>query len=109
MTDTPIQEIINRRVELGLADLLLAIYDAGYCAGANVPIETPAHAGLADLLLLIQARHRDEVLALRGWLDPPILADDIPGWLLAHAERVQALGDATPPAGFESAPLRGDQ
>lgn len=106
METTAIQDIINRRVETSLADLLLTVYDAGYCAGANVPVETPAHVGLADLLMLIEARHRAEILASRGWLPPPLLHDEIPGWLLAHCERENALGDATPPAQFETALLR---
>lgn len=105
---TTIQAIISQRVETGLADLLLSVYDAGYCAGASVPIEAPAHAGLSDLLALIAARHKDEVLALRGWLDAPLTSDDLPGWLLrlpqqsdvqyhAAAERAAALGDSVPP------------
>jgi hypothetical protein len=98
---TTIQDIINRRVETSLADLLLTVYDAGYCAGANVSSAPPAHTGLADLLLLLEARHRAEILASRGWLPPPLLHDEIPGWLLAQCERQNALGDATPPAGRE--------
>jgi hypothetical protein len=45
-----------------------------------------------------EARHRAEILASRGWLPPPLLHDEIPGWLLAQCERQNALGDATPPA-----------
>lgn len=98
---TTIAEIVRSRTERGLADLLLTIYDAGYCAGANVPGAPPAHTGLADLLLLLEARHRAEILASRGWLPPPLMSDEIPGWLLAQCERQNALGDATPPAEFE--------
>lgn len=99
MTDA-IQSIIASRLETGLADLLLAVYHAGYCAGARLPSEAPG-AGLADLLTTIEARHRAEVLTPRGWLEPPVLADELPGWLLAHCERINALGDAQPPAGLE--------
>lgn len=109
MNSTTIAAIIQSRTERGLADLLLTVYDAGYCAGGNLPIEEPAHTGLADLLILLEARHRQEVLALRGWLDPPITANAVPGWLLSLAqqadsvqlraavERETALGDARPP------------
>jgi hypothetical protein len=111
-TTAPIQEIIGSRVEIGLADLLLTIFDYAYCKGAGAPIELPSHLGTLDLLLLIEARHQAEVLALRGWLDPPILADDLPSSLLtqpqqannpqvrAAAERGIALGDAEPPEGW---------
>jgi hypothetical protein len=70
---TTIQDIINRRVE----------------------------TSLADLLLTVEARHRAEILASRGWLPPALANDEIPGWLLAQCERQNALGDATPPAEFE--------
>lgn len=97
---TTIQDIIRRRVETGLADLLLTVYDAGYCAALGSPPELAAAASTADLLTTLAARHRAEVLASRGWLglDPPLTNDEIPGWLLAHCERQNALGDATPPA-----------
>lgn len=111
-TTASIQDIINRRVEIGLADLLLTIFDYAYCKGAGDPIELPTQMGTLDLLILIEARYEAEVLALRGWLDPPIMHDDLPAWLLrqpqqadggwtaherAYAERMIALGDARPP------------
>lgn len=114
-TTTPIQDIINRRVETGLADLLLTIYDAGYCAGAGMAMELPIPMGMADLVLLVEARHKAEVQALRGWCEEPrVLRDHLPAylaslpqqadatpeapdWLRAYAERQIALGDATPP------------
>lgn len=89
-----------------LGDLLLAVYHAGYCAGARLPREALDGVGLADLVQLIEARHRAEILAPRGWLDLPTTVDELPGWLLAHCERIHALGDSQPPAGFETAPLR---
>lgn len=110
-TTAPIHDIINRRVETGLADLLLTVADYFYCKGAGVPTELPSHPGTLDLLILIEARHQAEVLALRGWLDPPVDPMDLPSWLLrqpqqadrwtaherAYAERMIALGDARPP------------
>lgn len=117
-TTAPIQDIINRRVETGLADLLLTVFDAGYCAALGSPPEVSATHTIADLLTMLAARHRDEVLAARGWLglEPPLTTDELPGWLLrlpqqaagqlaaveavAAIERVNALGDAQPPAAW---------
>lgn len=96
--ESAIQDIINRRIETGLGDMLLAMYHAGYCAGAGLPIDLPAEAGAIDLVVLIEARHKDEIRRPRGWENPPLLADEIPGWLLAHCERENALGDSGPPA-----------
>jgi len=103
-TDAPLQR--------GLADVLLDIYHAAYCAGANIPTEAPADRHLRDLLSTLAGRHRAEILIPRGWAEPPLTADELPGWLLtlpqqAAIEREVALGDAAPPAGFETAPLRG--
>lgn len=94
---TSIHSIVLQRLDRGFADLLLTIYDHAYCAGANLPSEAPADSSLADLLSTLAGRHRAEVLAPRGWLDPPIATEDIPGWLLAHCELQTALGDSTPP------------
>lgn len=102
---TTISEVIRDRQERGIADLLLSAFDAGYCAGAGVPCEQATHPGLRDLLATIAMRHQAEVLALRGWSDPPLLRDEVPGWLLAHAER-QVLPSA-PPEGWQTAPLGG--
>ena len=100
--ETAIQDIITRRLETGLADLLLAMYHAGYCTGAHLPLDLPTEDGAADLVLLVEARHRVEVRELRG---PHLLADGLPGCLLtqpqqadpvrlrAYAERVLALGE----------------
>lgn len=93
---TTIADVITSRAERGLSDLLLTIYDAAYCAGANLASAPPHDRGIADLLATIAGRHRAEMLAARGWLDPLINAEDVPVWLLAARERETALGDATP-------------
>lgn len=88
---TTIAEIIGERAERGLADLLLSVYDAGYCAGASLPLERVAHAGLADLLTTLKERHRAEILSLRGWSDPPLLSDELPGWLLRLKQQAEVI------------------
>lgn len=97
---TTIADVIRDRQERGIADLLLSAYDAGYCAGAGIALDRAANPGMDDLLATIAMRHQSEVLALRAWADPPLLADEIPGWLLAQRERDIALGDAQPPEGW---------
>jgi hypothetical protein len=97
---TTIADVVSRRVETGLADLLLDIYHAAYCAGANLPTEAPANTHTRDLLSTLAGRHRAEILIPRGWLDAPVTNDELPGWLLAHCERQVALGDAQPPDGW---------
>jgi len=104
---TTIADVLRDQQERGLADLLLTVYDAGYCAGAHLPLEAPLALGLTDLLILLEARHRDEVLAPRGWIDSPRNADELPGWLLAHCERETALGDATAPDGWQAVAVGG--
>lgn len=88
-----IPDIINHRVETGLADLLLTVYDSGYCAGAGIACESAA-TGLADLLTTLAARHQAEVLALRAWGDPPIRADELPAWLLSLPQQADHDGGA---------------
>jgi hypothetical protein len=95
-----VYRVLIDRAERGMADLLLTIYDYAYCAGANLPNET-TDPHLRDLLTTLDARYRAEVLSMRGWLDPPLLADEVPGWLLAMRERQTALGDAQPPEGWK--------
>lgn len=90
-----IADVLRDRAERGLADLLLSVYDAGYCAGAQLPLETPLHTGLAALLTTLAERHRAEILALRGWVDPPRDLDELPGWLLSLSQQADVI---EPPA-----------
>jgi hypothetical protein len=86
--DTPtIGDIIRDTAERGMTDLLIAVADYFYCLGAGIIPPPPIAAGRVELLATLECLHRIEVLALRGWVDPPLLNDEIPGWLLAHAER----------------------
>jgi hypothetical protein len=95
-----VYRVLIDRAERGMADLLLTIYDYAYCAGAGLPNET-TDPHLRDLLATLDARYRAEILAMRGWADPPLL-DEAPGWLLAMRERQTALGDARPPEGWKA-------
>lgn len=78
--------------------LMLALADYFYCTGAGITPQVPEREGLADVLRTLEHIHRIEVLEPRGWVAPPVLADELPGWLLAHAER-QVLPKA-PPEGW---------
>lgn len=81
---TTIADVINDRASAGMADLLMALADYFYCIGAGI-IPPPMRPEHRDLLATIEARHRVECLAPRGWLDPP--ADELPVWLRASYER----------------------
>jgi len=71
-------------------DLLLLIYDWGFTAGSGQPLARPSDPTLAALLDTLRERQRVETLRMMDLSerDDPLLAfDDIPSWLLAHAER----------------------
>jgi hypothetical protein len=107
-----IGDLIRDTADRGMAELLIAVADYFYCIGAGIIPPPPRGAGRAELLATLAHMHRIEVLGPRGWRDPPILNDDLPGWLLAQQqqadpiraqaaiERQVALGDATPPDGW---------
>ncbi len=94
---TTIAEDIRDRAEAGLADLLLTIADYFYCQGAGLAQATIEHAGLRDLLTTLNARYHAEILASRGWDVSPIPSDELPAWLLAHAERQSLPRHIAPP------------
>jgi hypothetical protein len=83
-----VYRVLLDRAERGMADLLLSVADHCYSLGAGIPSEAATYPGLADLFALLESRHRDEVLALRGLLDAPIAHDDLPGWLLRQQQQV---------------------
>lgn len=88
-----IYRVLLDRAERGLADLLLSVADHFYSLGAGLPSET-TDPGVRDLLATLEARHRDEVLALRAWSDPPLLRDQVPGWLLQQQQQADEVPHA---------------
>ena len=99
--ETPsIGDIIRDTAERGMSELLIAVADYFYCLGAGIIPPPAIQRGRAELLTTIEHLHRVEVLGPRGWLDPPVANDDLPGWYLAHCERQNALGDAEPMEGL---------
>lgn len=86
-----IQEIISGRLERGLADLLLTVYDAGRADEAGEP-HTSASANMHALLETIKERWYAE----NAILTPPErvgVGRVAPVWLSAYAERVATFGD----------------
>jgi hypothetical protein len=77
---------------------LRAAFDAGFAIGSGGRACPRAHE-LADLLDAIE----DDWFVSREI--PPADAEP-PIWLQAEIERVAALGDARPPEGWETAPLK---
>ena len=89
----------------GLVDLIYAAYAAGYADANGTEPPPVASATTVALLIMVRRRwlfeHTAEHVATLGeappWLrelaeadDPQLTPDEVPGWLLAHAER-QAL------------------
>lgn len=107
-----LQDIIENRRDRLLSDLLLTVFDYAINRGMGYPCTRPMDEGTAKLLEIIEQRWQAEIESESRWVEPALLADDIPGWLLrqqrqiAHAEREIAWGDAEPPAGWVP-PTRG--
>jgi hypothetical protein len=78
---------LDRVTRGGGSSIFFEIYCAAYCAGAGIPDPTPHSDTMRQLLWLLADRHRVEC--------PPVLADDIPGWLLSLAQQADTLA---PPA-----------
>lgn len=85
---TALQTILRARADASLGDILLEVYDAAYCAGAGLRPQPPHDAAMASLLSTLEARHRVEVLETR---DPPMMRDELPGWLLALAQQADVV------------------
>jgi len=90
MDCTTIEDVLLDRVERGMGGILFDIYSAGYCAGAGVPDVIEHSASMRSLIWLLADRHRAEC--------PPVLADEIPGWLLSLSR---------PPELLEGPPVEG--
>jgi len=70
-----LEEVLRDRAERGMSGILFDIYAAGYADGAGVPDDRAHSASMRSLIWLLADRHRAET--------PPVLADEIPGWLLS--------------------------
>lgn len=71
------------RADRGMADLLIQIADYFYCKGAGMVSDPPSTPEMANLIAHLDARYQTEIMAARGWFDPPpSTADELPGWLL---------------------------
>ena len=76
---TQLQAVIASRVNASMADLLLAVADHFYSLAARMPPSLPPIDGMADLLILLEARYADEASAQQravgAFGEPP------PDWL----------------------------
>lgn len=59
---SPLETLIASRVQLSMADLLLAVADHFYCLGARITPVVSTDPGMADLLLLLEARYADLII-----------------------------------------------
>ncbi len=95
-TPDDLDRIIQERVQFGMPELLLAIADYFYCIGAGIIPPPPLipREGLIDLIATLEATHRREVLARRGWdTPPPNVADELPGWLLRLSNQADTIDE----------------
>jgi hypothetical protein len=86
-----LETLLRDRARFDLGDLLLEIYDRAWCAGANIDPPEPTYQGMADLLTTLAELHRVECLTPRGWVAPPRLADELPGWLLSLSQQADVV------------------
>lgn len=63
---TRLQAVIASRLNISIADLLLAVADHFYCRALQIPPAIPPIEGMADLLILLEARYADDVIAQRS-------------------------------------------
>ena len=97
-----LDRIIQERIAFGMPELLIAVADYFYCIGAGIIPPPPLipRPGLIELITTLEQTHRREVLAARGWdTPPPVLADELPGWLLTLAQQADVL-DPPPVEGW---------
>ena len=76
-----LEEIFVDRLRAGASSMLDEIYAAAYCAGQGVPDPIEHSEPMRQLLWLLADRHRAD--------HPPILHDELPGWLLSLANQVE--------------------
>jgi hypothetical protein len=85
---TRLQAVIASRLNMSIADLLLAVADHFYCRALQIPPAIPPIDGMADLLILLEARYADEWLTQRSDVRALGGPDEktIPDWLRQVAE-----------------------
>jgi hypothetical protein len=84
---TRLQAVIASRLDMSIADLLLAVADHFYCRALQIPPAIPPIDGMADLLILLEARYADEVISQRSDVRALGAAEPIiPDWLRAVAD-----------------------
>lgn len=88
MTTPSIGDLIRDTADRGMAELLISVADYFYCLGAGIVPLPPTQRGRAELFATLECLHRIEVLQPRGWVAPPVLTDELPGWLLTQQQQV---------------------
>jgi hypothetical protein len=84
---TRLQAVIASRLNMSIADLLLAVADHFYCRALQIPPAIPPIDGMADLLILLEARYADEWLSQRRDVRELSAGEPIiPDWLRAVAD-----------------------
>lgn len=85
-----LDEIFAHRAGRGVEEQQQQLGEAGVSYGSAQPWTPPDNPSARALVETIKARWHAEMNAARAWSHAqtaPILADDLPGWMLAHLER----------------------
>jgi hypothetical protein len=88
---TTIAEVLKDRAEHGMSEILFEIYCCAYCNGAGMSCTTLHSDAMRQLIWLLADRHRTEVLLPRGYDPGPVLADELPGWLLSLSRQADTI------------------
>jgi len=87
-----LEDILIDRAERGLTSILDELYAHAYLDGAHLPCEVVHSEAMQALIEIVQQRHYERYLKV---LDPPPLADELPGWLLRLSQQADTI---EPPA-----------
>ncbi len=90
-----LEDVLVDRAERGLTSILDELYAHAYLAGARIPCTVAHSEPMRVLIAIVEQRHSERELLPRGWVDPPPLRDDLPGWLLAQKQQADTI---EPPA-----------
>ena len=83
-----LESILIDRAACGLTSILDELYAHAYCAGAGIPCEVAHSEPMLALIGIVEQRHYERVLRV---IDPPMLADELPGWFFTLRQQADTI------------------